>query len=128
MKTIIAGCRGFNDYNLLKEKVDYYRKDHVISEVVSGTARGADYLGEEYANENGIPIKSFPADWDNYGKAAGPIRNRQMAEYADVLIAVWDGKSKGTNNMIIEMNKLMKPVFLIWVGEPIVANGVKNDT
>lgn len=128
MKTIIAGCRGFNDYNLLKEKVDYYRKDHVISEVVSGTARGADYLGEEYANENGIPIKSFPADWENYGKAAGPIRNRQMAEYADVLIAVWDGKSKGTNNMIIEMNKLMKPVFLIWVGEPIVANGVKNDT
>jgi len=128
MKTIIAGCRGFNDYNLLKEKVDYYRKDHVITEVVSGTARGADYLGEEYANENGIPIKSFPADWENYGKAAGPIRNRQMAEYADVLIAVWDGKSKGTNNMIIEMNKLMKPVFLIWVGEPIVANGVKNDT
>lgn len=128
MKTIIAGCRGFNDYKLLKEKVDYYRKDHVITEVVSGTARGADYLGEEYANENGIPIKSFPADWDNYGKAAGPIRNRQMAEYADVLIAVWDGKSKGTNNMIIEMNKLMKPVFLIWVGAPIVANGVKNDT
>ena len=62
-------------------------------------------------------------DWNKHGKAAGPIRNRQMAEYADCLIAVWDGKSRGTKNMIDEMNKLMKPVFLIWIGEPFEAQG-----
>jgi hypothetical protein len=126
MKTIIAGCRDFTDYNLLEAKVDYYRKDHAITEVVCGGATGADALGENYAIQNGIPVKGFPADWNKHGKAAGPIRNRQMAEYADVLIAVWDGKSRGTKNMIDEMNKLKKPVFLIWIGGPIEAQGVNN--
>ena len=124
MKTIIAGCRDFTDYNLLKSKVDYYRKDNAITEVVCGGATGADALGENYAVQNGIPVKGFPADWNKHGKAAGPIRNRQMAEYADCLIAVWDGKSRGTKNMIDEMNKLMKPVYLIWIGEPFEAQGV----
>ena len=123
MKTIIAGNRNFTDYRLLKEKVDYYRKTHTITEIVCGGATGADELGEVYADQNSIPVKSFPADWVKYKKAAGPIRNREMAQYADVLIAVWDGKSRGTKNMIEEMNKLMKPVFLIWIGEPIVAQG-----
>jgi hypothetical protein len=123
MKTIIAGCRDFKDYNLLKSKVDAYREDHVITEVVCGGATGADALGENYAVQNGITVKGFPADWNKHGKAAGPIRNRQMAEYADCLIAVWDGKSRGTKNMIDEMNKLMKPVFLIWIGEPVEAQG-----
>lgn len=116
MKTIIAGCRDFSDYKLLKEKVDWYRKDHEITEIVSGTASGADQMGEDYAINHDIPIKEFPADWDKHGKAAGPIRNRQMAEYADCLIAVWDGESRGTKNMIDEMNKLKKPVFMIWIG------------
>ena len=120
MKTIIAGCRDFTDYNLLKSKVDYYRKDNAITEVVCGGATGADALGENYAVQNGIPVKGFPADWNKHGKAAGPIRNRQMAEYADCLIAVWDGKSRGTKNMIDEMNKLMKPVYIVWIGEPII--------
>jgi hypothetical protein len=122
MKTIIAGCRDFSDYRLLLKQVDYYRlHKNEITEVVSGCATGADELGERYANENQIPIKHFPADWNQYKKAAGPIRNREMAQYADVLIAVWDGKSKGTKNMIDEMNKLMKPVFIIWIGGEIVA-------
>lgn len=124
MKTIIAGCRDFTDYRLLKEKVDYYRKTHEITEIVCGMAQGADNLGMLYATDNNITITKFPADWDKHGKAAGPIRNREMAYYADVLIAVWDGKSKGTKNMIDEMNKLMKPTFLIWIGGPIVAQGV----
>lgn len=124
MKTIIAGGRNFNDYRLLKEKLDYYRKDHIITEVVSGCASGADNLGMLYATDNNIPIAKFPADWDKHGRAAGPIRNRQMAKYADALIAVWDGNSRGTKNMIDEMNKLKKPVFIIWVGEPIVANKI----
>ena len=121
MKTIIAGCRDFKDYNLLKDKVDYHRNTYPITEVVCGGATGADELGEIYAGQNSIPVKSFSADWNLHGRAAGPIRNRQMAEYADCLIAVWDGKSKGTKNMIAEMNKLKKPVYLIYIGEPINA-------
>ena len=69
-------------------------------EIVSGTANGADKLGEKFAKENGYPIKQFPADWDKNGKGAGYIRNAQMAEYADALIVFWDGKSKGTKHMI----------------------------
>lgn len=124
MKTIIAGCRDFTDINLLKQKVDYYREHtNPITEIVSGGATGADAMGEAYALLNGIPIKGFPANWNKHGKAAGPIRNRQMAQYAECLIAVWDGKSKGTKNMIEEMNKLKKPVHIIWIGEPFVAQG-----
>ena len=126
MKTIISGCRDFTDYNLLKSKLDYYRKDHTITEVVSGAASGADTLGENYAVENELPVKQFKANWKQYGNAAGPIRNRQMAHYADVLIAVWDGKSKGTHNMMEEMNKLKKPVFLVYIGPPIEAQGLVN--
>ncbi len=125
MKVIIAGSREFTDYNLLKEKVDYMRTNgkFVIDEIVSGTARGADQLGEDYAANNDIPVKEFPADWNTHGKAAGHIRNKQMAEYADALIAVWDGKSKGTKNMIETMNKLKKPTYVIWVGGDVVAYG-----
>ena len=122
MKTIIAGSRDFKDYNLLKSQLDYYRMHkNNITEVVSGCAKGADLLGESYANEQSIPVTQFPADWDKHKKAAGPIRNRQMAEYADCLIAVWDGSSRGTKNMIDEMNKLKKPVFVIMTNVEIVA-------
>ena len=69
-------------------------------EIVSGTANGADKLGEKYANDNGYPIKQFSANWDKYGKSAGYKRNAQMADYADTLIAFWDGKSRGTKHMI----------------------------
>lgn len=122
MKTIIAGGRDFKDYNLLKKQVDYYREHKGnITEIVSGGANGADTLGEHYAAEYNIPVKIFLADWNKHGRAAGPMRNKQMADYADVLIAVWDGQSKGTKNMIDQMNKLNKPVFIVWIGEPFHA-------
>lgn len=125
MKVIVAGCRNFTDYELLKQKLDYYRETKPITEIVSGVARGADVLGVQYAKAVDIPYKLFPADWVKNGRAAGPIRNQQMAEYADALIAVWDGESKGTKNMISCMNKLKKPVSIVWIGGPIVAQGVK---
>jgi len=68
--------------------------------VVSGTAKGADRLGERFARERGYRIERFPADWNRDGYAAGPVRNAQMAENADALIAFWDGQSRGTKNMI----------------------------
>lgn len=100
MKVIIAGGRTFNDYDLLCQTCDKALSLQTEIEIVSGTANGADKLGEKYANEKGHPIKQFPANWDKYGKSAGYKRNEEMAKYADALIAFWDGKSKGTKHMI----------------------------
>lgn len=101
-RVIIAGCRDFNDYGLLQQTCDHLlqnqQKDNVI--IVSGHATGADALGERYAKEKGYKIEKHPADWKKYGKAAGPIRNAIMAEVSSALIAFWDGKSRGTKNMI----------------------------
>lgn len=123
MKTIVAGSRDYHNYAHVKKMLDHFRKTHEITEIVSGGARGADALGEQYAEEMDIALKIYPADWKKHGRAAGPIRNQKMGDYADQLVAVWDGKSKGTKNMIDYMNKLMKPVYVIWVGEPAVAQG-----
>lgn len=102
MKVIIAGGRDYIDYKQLCSVCDYYLQNISPNdiEIVSGRARGVDQLGERYANERGYKIKYFPAEWSRYNKSAGYIRNSEMAEYADALIGFWDGKSKGTKNMI----------------------------
>ena len=98
MKTIIAGSRGMDNYDFIKSTI--IESGFEITEVVSGGARGVDRLGERYAKEMGIPIKQFIPDWDGLGKKAGHVRNREMGDYADALIALWDGESKGTKGMI----------------------------
>ena len=101
MKLIIAGGRYFNNYELLKEKVDYFLSNESGDiEIVSGKARGADSLGEKYAKEKGYTVKEFPAKWNEYGKRAGYLRNEEMALYATHCVCFWDGKSKGTKHMI----------------------------
>lgn len=99
MKVIIAGGRNFNNYELLRDSCDEILTNQTEVEIVSGGARGADALGEKYAKEKNYPIKLFPADW-SLGKKAGYLRNQQMGDYADALIAFWDGQSKGTKHMI----------------------------
>ena len=96
MRTIVAGGREFNDYALL----DLTLSRMNVTEVVSGTARGADKCGELWAHNNNVPIHRCPARWKKYGKRAGFLRNEYMATQADVLVAFWDGKSKGTKHMI----------------------------
>lgn len=103
MKTIIAGSRHINDYEALKKAIDLAEWD--ITEVVSGNCRGVDCMGEQWAEENGVPVKVFPADWITYGRTAGELRNRQMAEYADGLILLWDGRSPGASCMLRESTK-----------------------
>jgi hypothetical protein len=96
-RVIVAGGREFNNYALLRDKLDFALRNK-ISEgitIVSGAARGADKLGEQYAVERGYNIDSHPADWDKFGKSAGYIRNKEMAQNADALMAFWDGKSRG---------------------------------
>ena len=110
MKTIVAGSRTVRDPAIVEDAIR--RSGFSITEVVSGACRGADLMGEDWAFANGIPIKRFPADWDHDGKAAGPIRNAQMADYAEALIAVWDGVSRGTKNMIREARKRGLKVYI----------------
>lgn len=112
MKIVIAGGREFNNYELLREKCDEII-DSNFAEIVSGGAKGADTLGETYAKERGYDVKLFPADWKTHGRKAGPIRNLQMAEYGDMLIAFWDGNSSGTRNMIENGKKLGLVVHVI---------------
>ncbi len=100
MKVIIAGGRGFSDFQLLYAKCEEILANKTDVEIVSGTAKGADKMGEHYAKLKGFTVKQFPAEWDKYGKSAGYIRNKDMADYADILISFWDGESKGTKHMI----------------------------
>lgn len=126
MKYIIAGTRGFQDYPRLREVViQVTHRDLPISEVVSGTARGADQLGEQFANEFGIAVAKFPADWDTHGKSAGYIRNSAMADYGDLLVAFWDGKSRGTKHMInLARDKGLKVFVYDYVRNEMVTDNV----
>lgn len=125
MKVIIAGSRGINNISFVKISVKESGFD--ITEIVSGTARGIDLLGEEFAKNNKINIKRFPADWHDltfpdaviktnpYGKydaKAGHRRNQKMADYADALICIIKNNSSGSMDMVRRMKKLGKPVYI----------------
>jgi hypothetical protein len=101
MRTIVAGGRSFTEALLLARVLDEWRVSLTTQlTIVSGTANGADKCGEQWATTNAVKIKRFPANWEEYGKSAGYIRNQEMANNAEALIAFWDGKSKGTKHMI----------------------------
>lgn len=113
MKCIIAGSRTIKDYRVVREAIKRSGWGEEITEVVSGASEAdveaarfddrrlnVDVLGAQLAIVEGIPVKYFPADWDKYGKPAGPIRNEAMAKCADALILVWDGQSRGSKSML----------------------------
>jgi hypothetical protein len=107
MKTIVAGSRSIVGITaLLFLNARIRDLPWTITEVVSGTARGIDRMGEDWARNKGVPIKRMPAVWYPDGpsggldRAAGFYRNAEMAEYADALLAIWDGQSRGTEHMI----------------------------
>jgi hypothetical protein len=119
IKVIIAGSRTFDNYDLLFEKCSEILEDYnnIEIEIVSGNAKGADRLGERFAKEKGFVLTLSPADWNKFGKSAGYIRNKEMAEYADILIVFWDGVSKGTKHMIdlAEKNELKITINLTFL-------------
>ena len=110
MKVIIAGGRTITDYSLVLSALG--ESDFTPTEIVSGMAPGVDTLAIQYATQNNLPLIEFHADWNKYRRAAGPIRNRQMAEYGEALVAIWDGESRGTKNMIEEATKRGLKVYV----------------
>lgn len=123
LRVIIAGSREFNDYELLKKSaIEIITKKTMLPDltrIVSGGARGADTLGERFANEMGLEITRFIPDWDGLGKRAGYVRNAEMAKFAvednndGLLIAFWDGKSRGTKHMIDLANRYGLEVHVV---------------
>jgi hypothetical protein len=113
VKTIIAGSRDIVDVKILYDAIKKLNiPEKEITQVISGGARGADRIGEIYANENAIDLVIMPANWNLHGKSAGYRRNEDMAKIADACIALWDGSSKGTGHMI---NLAEKYNLKLWV-------------
>jgi len=109
MKTAIIGSRGISNYEIVSDVL----KEYQISNVISGGAKGVDSLAERYVTDNSLSMTVFKPDWAQYGRAAGPIRNRHIVDAAECVIAFWDGKSKGTLDSITYAKKIGKKVD-IW--------------
>lgn len=112
-QVVIAGGRDFADYSLLCQKCDQFFRNKRPTAIISGMARGADLLGAQYAWEHGIPLLEFPADWSRLGKRAGMLRNLQMLDAADAVVAFWDGQSKGTHHTITEAKRRGLPMRVV---------------
>ena len=117
-RVAVAGCRHYENYEEAKKYIDFcigeIRKQYPLI-FVSGGCRGADALGEKYAAENGFKTEIYPAAWEKYGRAAGPKRNKKIAEISDYIICFWDGKSKGTKSLIQFAEKAGKPVKIKYI-------------
>ena len=113
-KIVVGGCRNYNDYEAFKSHLDEIikNKNDEIT-IISGHCSGVDLMGERYAEENGFKIAIFLPEWEKYGRAAGPIRNEKMVNAADLVIAFWDGKSKGTKSLIKYAEKQNKELVKV---------------
>jgi hypothetical protein len=111
MKLIIAGSRTFTDYQRLCQTLAPQR--HLVTQVITGGARGADQLGYRWAWKHAIKHQLFRADWERFGKSAGVRRNHQMAQAGDMLVCFWEGVSKGSAHMISCMQQLGKPCVIV---------------
>jgi hypothetical protein len=115
LKIIIAGSRNFNNEKLLFQKCGSIISKNPVTEIISGNSKGADLLGEKFAIANSLSVTKFIPNWQLYGKGAGEKRNIEMAKHANGLIAFWDGKSKGTKNMIEIAKKYNLRLWLIHI-------------
>ena len=115
IKLAVVGGRNFNDYKKLSDRIFDLMDEHdyEIIKIISGGATGADTLAEQFALDQKIETLVFYPDWTRYGKSAGPRRNRQIIEACDVVIAFWDGQSRGTKNSIELANELNKTLFIV---------------
>ena len=109
VKLAIVGSRSFADYQRLKSIAAEFDP----SAIVSGGARGTDLLAQSYAYEAGLQLIVFAPEWQRYGRAAGPIRNRKIIQAADQVLAFWDGSSHGTQSAIKIAQKAGKPIHVV---------------
>lgn len=127
MKLCIAGSRNIQlaplmiDFYLNKSGID----KSSVNELICGMAKGVDQSGQAWAIDNKIKVAAFPADWDKHHKAAGPIRNKEMAEVCDYALIFWDGFTPGTKNMMENLDRLNKPYYTVTVSV-VCAVGWKN--
>lgn len=125
LRLLIAGSRDFDNYSYLESCVSKFIKEHKEYNItiISGNARGADKLGEKFGIEHGIKVHRFKADWEKFGKSAGYIRNTQMLDFIQepnckgVVLAFWDGKSKGTKHTITNAKKRDIETIIFRIGE-----------
>jgi hypothetical protein len=110
MKIAIIGGREYKDYDRLRRILDLYP----ATVIVSGGARGADSLGARYADEKGLQKEIYEPDWDLFGKRAGFMRNTDIVENSDMIIAFWDGKSRGTKDSLNKAEKLKKTTLIAY--------------
>ena len=115
MKLIIAGSRGISDLGVVGRGLALVRAKHNVTEIISGGADGPDKLGETLARNLNIQCTVFRAEWHKFGRRAGMLRNVRMGEYAEGLLAIWDGKSTGTKHMIDYMTRAKKYVAIMKV-------------
>jgi len=119
-RIVIGGCRNFNNYDFFKRCADeciFKLPKNIKITIVSGHCRGVDSLAERYAKENDYKLDIFPADWEKYGRAAGPIRNEKMVASAQVVLALWDYKSKGTKNLIENAQLFKRKLFIVKINQ-----------
>jgi predicted Rossmann fold nucleotide-binding protein DprA/Smf involved in DNA uptake len=112
VRVIIAGSRSLVEAGVVARAAE--ASGFHITQVISGGARGIDRLGEDWAASQGIPFRRFDPDWKMFKRGAGPQRNRKMAQAADALIAIWDGRSRGTSDMIQTAKKFNLQVFVYY--------------
>lgn len=110
-KLVISGSRTITDRQVINDIMHRYKCDR-FTYLIHGTARGVDKIAEDWGVLWGMKIIAMPADWDKYGKPAGMIRNKEMADLSDACLAIWDGSSPGTKNMIEYYKTLGKPLIV----------------
>lgn len=119
MKLVVAGGRSRDLTEADVAKLDAIHAAEIVTELVSGAAKGVDRAAEAWAASRGIPVRRFKPDWRRYRCGAGPVRNREMAAYADA-VALFPGGS-GTRNMRDEARRARKRIFDFMEDSPTTA-------
>jgi predicted Rossmann fold nucleotide-binding protein DprA/Smf involved in DNA uptake len=112
MRVAVVGCRDYFDYARIAADLDRCRGEWGDFTVVTGDAKGVDAAAVRWAKERGLPWVAYEADWELYGLAAGPRRNEVLVADSDVVIAFWDGRSRGTASSISIAKNAGKKVFI----------------
>lgn len=110
IRLAVVGSRSFNDYKFLSEILQWYD----VKLIISGGARGADSLARRFAEEHNLPLREFIPEWGRHGRSAGYLRNEQIVEACDEVVAFWNGKSRGTKHTIDIAEQQGKPVSVYW--------------